>query len=309
MKTDRMLSIIMILLEKKRVSARELADRFEVSLRTIYRDMDAISLAGIPVAAVSGVNGGYEIMPQYKVDSRVFTEKDLAALTTGLSGLSAAVSGEQLVHVLARLRSLIPEERAKAVEEKAAQLRFDWSAWNGNRHIEPLFNAIRTALDERRLVSFSYIRIKGQRSSRLVEPYQLILKGCNWYLYAFCREKQNYRLFRLSRMSELEIMPETYIPRAFPPAQLEYDDVLATLRTDIQLRVGAGAIDRVLDHCPIDRVRQEGESYLVDFPFIENDYYYDMLLSFGKDCECIAPPHIRRELRRRAEELAKIYAE
>ena len=108
MKADRLVSIIMILLEKKRVGAQELADLFEVSPRTIYRDMEAISMAGIPVRSISGVGGGFEIMPGYKVDQKVFSADDLSALLMGLSNLSGMIRCDELVNALAKDRSIIP---------------------------------------------------------------------------------------------------------------------------------------------------------------------------------------------------------
>ena len=105
MKIDRLVSIIMILLDKKRISAQELADMFEVSPRTIYRDIDAINMAGIPVRSASGVGGGFEIMQEYKVDKKVFSADDLSVLLMGLSSLSNMVRGDELVHTLAKVRS------------------------------------------------------------------------------------------------------------------------------------------------------------------------------------------------------------
>ena len=116
MKTDRLVSIIMLLVDKKRVGARELADLFEVSPRTIYRDIDAINMAGIPVYSTPGVGGGFEIMQEYKIDKKVFSTADLSALLMGLSSLSGMMRGEELVHAFAKVKSFIPAGRAKDIE-------------------------------------------------------------------------------------------------------------------------------------------------------------------------------------------------
>ena len=105
MKVDRLVSIIMILLDKKRIGAQELAEMFEVSTRTIYRDIDAINMAGIPVRGASGVGGGFEIMPQYKIDRTVFSSADLSAILMGLSSLSNMIGGNELVNALAKVKS------------------------------------------------------------------------------------------------------------------------------------------------------------------------------------------------------------
>ena len=129
MKADRLVGIIMTLLDKQRVSAQALADTFEVSLRTIYRDMDAISAAGIPIRAAPGVGGGFEIMPGYQVDKTVFSADDLAALLSGLSSLSSMVPGSEPANALAKVRRFLPAGRAGEIELK--QTRSAWIAVRG----------------------------------------------------------------------------------------------------------------------------------------------------------------------------------
>lgn len=125
MKVDRLISIIMILLDKERIGAQELADMFEVSPRTIYRDIDAINMAGIPIRSTSGVGGGFEIMPQYKVDKKVFSTTDLSALLMGLSSISNVVRGDELIHALAKVKSFIPADKANDIELKVNQIVSD----------------------------------------------------------------------------------------------------------------------------------------------------------------------------------------
>ena len=182
MKVDRLVSIIMILLDKKRIGAQELADLFEVSPRTIYRDIDAISMAGIPVCSISGVGGGFEIMQEYKMDKKVFSADDLSALLMGLSSLSNIVRGDELVHALTKVRSFIPADRAKDIELKVNQICIDLSPWTGNSSIQPYLEIIKSALQENRLLSFEYTAHHGNKTARTVEPYQLGLKSSHWYL-------------------------------------------------------------------------------------------------------------------------------
>ena len=170
MKIDRLVSIIMVLLDKKRIGAQELADMFEVSPRTIYRDVDAINMAGIPVRSTSGVGGGFEILENYKIDKNVFTAADLSAILTGLYSLTDAVRADQLQNVLAKVKSFIPADRAKEIELKANQIKIDLSPWLGNADVEKYLTTIKTALQENRLLSFDYAdryacAAKAQRSN------------------------------------------------------------------------------------------------------------------------------------------------
>ena len=310
MKVDRLVSMIMILLEKRRVGAQKLAAMFEVSPRTVYRDMEAINQAGIPVRSIPGVGGGFEIMPGYKVDRKAFSADDLSALLMGLNSLSGVMQGDAFRHALAKVRSLIPEEQAGAIELKASQVCIDPRPWMGGGHIARHLETIKEALQRSRLLAFAYTDGHGNRTERTVEPVQLVLKSNHWYVHAFCRSRNGFRLFRLSRMSDLRMLDETFTPRDCPKPTLELEEILETLQTDIQLRIHASMLDRVLDFCPPERVTPDGaEHYLVDCPFIERDYYYDMLLSLGDKCECLAPEHVRDELRRRVMRMARIYGE
>ena len=211
MKVDRLVSIIMTLLDKKRIGARELADIFEVSPRTIYRDIDAINMAGVPIRSISGVGGGFEIMPEYKIDRNVFSTTDLSAILMGLSSLSSLVRGDELLNALAKVKSFIPSENTMDIEIKANQIRIDLSPWIGNRNIQPYLEMIQTALQDCRLLSFEYTAHRGNKTVRTVEPYQLVLKSGHWYFYGYCYRRTDYRLFRLSRMSNLKMEPDTFV--------------------------------------------------------------------------------------------------
>ena len=308
MKIDRLISIIMILLDKERIGAQELADMFEVSPRTIYRDIDAINMAGIPVLSTSGVGGGFEIMQKYKIDKKVFSTADLSSILMGLSSLSNMVRGDELVNALAKVKSFIPADTAKDIELKANQIHIDLNPWMGNRSIQSHLEIIKTALQESKLVSFDYADRYGNKTARTAEPYQLVLKGSHWYWQGYCHKRNDFRLFKLSRTSNLQIQEEFFTPRNYQKPQLDVTDIVATMQTKIKIRIHKSVMDRVLDYCSHEDFLPDGdEHYIVSFPFIENDYYYDILLSFGDQCECLEPLHIRSEMKRRIRDMAALY--
>lgn len=310
MKIDRLVSIIMTLLDKKRMGAQELADIFEVSPRTIYRDIDTINLSGIPIRSISGVGGGFEIMPEYKVDKKVFSTADLSAILMGLSSLSNVVRGDELVNALAKVKSFIPAEKAKDIEIAANQICIDLSPWIGNRNIRPYLELIKAALQDHRLLRFEYTAHHGNKTVRTVEPYQLVLKSGHWYFYGYCYNRNDYRLFRLSRMSDLQMKQETFVPRDYQKLILDYEDILTAMQKEVKIRIHKSILDRVLEFCTYDHFTPDGdEHYFVNFPFIENEYYYDILLGFGDKCECIEPLHIREEMKRRICNVVAIYGE
>jgi predicted DNA-binding transcriptional regulator YafY len=308
MKVDRLVSIIMILLDKKRIGAQELADMFEVSTRTIYRDIDTINMAGIPVRGASGVGGGFEIMQKYKIDQKVFSTADLSAILMGLSSLSGMIRGDELVNALAKVKSFIPAERAKDIELKANQIRIDLSPWMGNRNIQSYLDMIKTALLESKILSFEYVDRYGNKTARTAEPYQLVLKSSHWYLHGYCHKRDDFRLFKLSRTSNLQIKKELFTPREDQKPQLDFSDLMVRMQTEIKLRIHKSIMDRVLDYCAYEHFSPDGDAhYIVRFPFIENDYYYNILFSFGDQCTCLAPSRIRSEMKRRINDMATLY--
>ncbi|MCL2002571.1 MAG: YafY family transcriptional regulator [Oscillospiraceae bacterium] len=274
MKIDRLVSIIMTLLEKERIGAQALADMLEVSPRTIYRDIDSISMAGIPVRSAPGVGGGFEIMREYKIDKKAFSAADLSALLMGLSG----------------------------------KICVDLSPWTGDRHIQPYLGMIKTALRDSKLLSFDYADRYGNKTARTAEPYQLVLKSSHWYWQGYCRIRNDFRLFKLARTSNLQMQKESFTPREHQKPQLDATDMLAAMQTTIKIRIHQSVMDRVLDYCAYEHFSPDGgEHYRVSFPFIENEYYYHILFSFGDKCECLEPPHVRAEMKRRIQDMAAIY--
>ena len=308
MKVDRLVSIIMILLDKKRIGAQDLADKFEVSLRTIYRDIEAINMSGIPVRSVSGVGGGFEIMEEYKVDRSVFSVADLSAILMGLSSLSNMIRGDELVNALAKVKSFIPADSAKDIEFKANQIEIDLTPWMGNHNVQPYLEMIKTALAQSRLLSFEYADRYGNKTTRIAEPYQLVLKSSHWYWHGFCRTRNDFRLFKLVRISNLQIQEEFFIPREYQKPQLDFSDRFEAMQIKIKLRIHKSVMDRVLDYCSYDNFLPDGEEYyFVQFPFIENEYHYHILFSFGDKCECLEPLHVRNEMKRKIKEIAAVY--
>ena len=309
MKVDRLVSIIMTLFNKKRIGAQELADMFEVSPRTIYRDIDAINMAGVPIRSISGVGGGFEIMPEYKIDKNIFSTADLSAILMGLSNLSNMVRGDELLNALAKVKSFIPADKAYDIEIKINQICVDLSPWSGNKNIQPYLQIIKAALEDYKLLSFEYIAHHGNRSVRTVEPYQLVLKSGHWYFYGYCYNRNDYRLFRLSRMSDLQRKQETFHPRNYQKPILDFEEIIETIQTEIKIRIHKSVLDRVLEFCTYDHfVPDDDEHYIVNFPFIENEYYYDILLSLGDKCECLEPLHIRAKMKQKIYDMAVIYS-
>lgn len=178
----------------------------------------------------------------------------------------------------------------------------------GGRDAQNYLEMIKKALHEKNNLSFDYADRYGNKTTRLVEPYQLVMKNSHWYVHGYCLKRNDFRLFRLFRMSNLQLEDTFFTPRDFEKPQLDFTDEVATMVETIQIRIHQSVMDRVLDFCAYEEFSPDGDDhYMVNFPFIENDYYYTILFSFGNKCECLEPQHIRSEMKRRVNELATMY--
>ncbi|EPH72675.1 hypothetical protein D929_01895, partial [Enterococcus faecalis 02-MB-P-10] len=159
-----------------------------------------------------------------------------------------------------------------------------------------------------KILSFGYINHSGEKTERQVEPYQLILKGSQWYFQGYCYNREGFRLFKLTRMMNLKIEDFGFVPKEYPKPRLDTVDILDNTQISVKLRIHESIMERLLDYCNYENFFKDGKNhYIVTFPFIENTYYYGILLSFGEYCECIEPLHIRTALKRKIDDLSKIY--
>ena len=178
----------------------------------------------------------------------------------------------------------------------------------GNTNIQTYLEIIKTALQRKRLLSFKYSDRYNNLSIRTIEPYQLVLKDNHWYIHGYCLKRLDFRLFKLSRTSDLEMLAETFIPRDFNRKLSDFTNTMAQKQKDIKLRIHKSIMDRVLEYCSFDRFSQEGsEHYIVNFPFIEDEIGYNILFGFGDKCECLEPENIRAQMKQRIKRMGALY--
>lgn len=310
MRLQRLLGILAVLLNQKRVRAEALADRFEVSTRTIHRDLETLEQAGVPIVTYPGVNGGIEILDTYKLDKNVFLSEDFTTILSGLKSISGTLDTATVNRTLAKLQALIPSNQARQVELSGNKLYIDLKPWSMQPEFESLFQNVRAALEQDRLLSFSYTARGDCLSRRTVEPHQLVLKAQVWYLRAYCLERGDFRTFRLQRMQDAVISAETFIPRPFPA---ELDDFkvwghpkLITVEIIAEASMRPVLLEYCQPHCLSDR--PDGTIH-VNLPFVESDIGYGTLMEMGHRCKVIAPDFVIRELKERIALLQARYNE
>jgi len=212
-KLERIIAIIMLMFRRNQVSALKLAQMFKVSLRTIYRDMEAIGYAGIPLFSTPGPNGGYGIVEDYKIEKGLFTTSDIITMLTALQSTQSVYNDKDIANAIAKIKGLFTEKELNTIETKSQQIIVDHTPWFGMETLKVNIEEIINAITNKNLLKIEYTNYSGESSERQVEPYRLFLKSANWYLIAFCLSKQEFRVFKISRISRLEILDKIFESR------------------------------------------------------------------------------------------------
>lgn len=310
MKLDRLISILVVLLRRERVQAKELAEKFGVSVRTILRDVEAINLAGIPVVTYQGVHGGIGIAEGYRLDRSVLTADEMAAIIRTLRGVTRTMPDSRYEVLVEKLKNTLPAAQLAMLNAKINQLVIDLSPWGENELLQENMATIRKAIENCRQIEFLYIDASGQRTKRRVEPYSLVLKAQKWYLYAWCLQRQDFRIFKLSRLRELAALDKPYQPREISLEQLPWESSWQKPENMISLELlFAGEMESIVEEWFGEEIERLGDGMmLVKASLPENNWLYGFLLSFGLGVEVVNPPHIRTILAEIAAGIAKKYS-
>ncbi len=295
MQTGRMFELVYLLLERGSMTAGELAARFEVSERTIRRDVDALSAAGIPIYASRGRGGGVALLPGFVLDKSLLSQREQDEILFALQGLRAAGMDAD-GRVLERLSALFHRDGED-------WLAVDFSPWGSTGGDRALFPTLKQAILERRVVAFDYYASDGRASHRLVEPRQLRFKGAAWYLQGWCRTRAAWRTFRLSRMVGIALLAETFSPRSAPLPPLD-EAGGDTPMLQVRLRFSPAAAYRVYDEfSPAAIQALENGKLEVSCSWPAGAWGVGYLLSFGGEVEVLAPAELRQEMALQAQKI------
>ena len=300
MKIDRLIGILSVLLQKENTTAPELAEKFEVSRRTINRDIEDLCKAGIPIQTTQGVGGGIKIMDGFSMDRTLLTSKDMKMIMAGLRSLDS-VSGS---HYYGQLMEKIKPGSSEFITGSDAIL-IDLSSWNKDV-IAPKVSLIQDAIEDRRMISFTYYAPSGD-SKREIEPYYLIFKWSSWYVYGFCSLRQDFRMFKLNRMDKITLGQSGFEMREVPVPDLSRTrlypkniEITALVESDMKWRL----VEEFGPHCYKE---------LSDGKLLFNGFYSDMesliswILTFGDKIEILEPAKVREELLRTLNKIRKVY--
>ena len=286
MQINRLFEIIYLLLNKKFTTANELAEHFEVSVRTIYRDIDTLSLAGIPIYALQGKGGGISLLEHYVLDKSVLSEREQNEILYALQSLTVTQVPEA-DKVLAKLSSLFNKSRTNWIE-------VDFSPWGSDDKGFSQFTLIKDAILSHKIIEFNYFGSSGEKTARRVEPMKLIFKINAWYLQAFCLTRNELRMFKIVRMADVQITEDLFtqmIPQPLPDGgQLQETQKWI----ELCLNISADGAYRVYDEFKEKEITKNTDgSFTIKTTLPDSDWLIRYILSFGSEAEVKSPQQIR----------------
>ncbi|WP_324271003.1 YafY family protein [Fusobacterium polymorphum] len=296
MKDNRLFRILYYILEKEKVTANELADKFEVSVRTIYRDIDSISSVGVPIFTTQGKGGGIKIDNEFILNKSLFDTNEKEQIIAALQGLEKTNEAYKS-ELITKLSALFKIKNSNWIE-------IDFTSWGSNNTYQDLFNTLKIAIINKNIISFSYNSSKAEKINRRVKPIRLLFKEQDWYLYAFCLLRNDFRYFKLSRIKDLEVLAINYednFENIVLKREIKYENTV-----NIKLKFNKSVAFRVYDEFKAIVEDKKGNLY-VEMKIPNNYKLYNYIFSFGANVEILEPKEIRNQLKNMINKIAKKY--
>lgn len=298
MKENRYFQMIYLLLEKGSMTAPELADYFEVSVRTIYRDIDILSSAGIPVYATRGKGGGISIQDNFVLKKSILSEQEQTQILMALQGIRI-VEDEYTRTLLSKLSSVFQKQNVNWLE-------IDFSSWTKSGAGKDNFQKLQSAIFKSKIVAFHYYSGKGEVIKRVVEPLKLVFKSTDWYLYGYCSTRNDFRFFKLTRIRNLEITNGEYV-RSIPEQIFVEEEKFEMETVKVTLLFDKSMSFRVYDKFDDEVTENQDGSLLVETVMPNNELLISHILSWGDKVEVISPQNIRNKVSERAKKIYEKY--
>ncbi|MHB8131809.1 MAG: helix-turn-helix transcriptional regulator [Mobilitalea sp.] len=290
MQINRLFEIVYILMNKKITTAKELSEHFEVSQRTIYRDIETLCQAGIPIYTNKGKGGGIGLMEHFVLNKSVLSEQDRNDILSALQGFKAT-SYSDTNQVLSKLNSMFGSKNTDWIE-------VDFTYWNNNDEDKIKFQMLKESILNQKVIHFEYNNSYGEESHRIVEPRKLIFKGQAWYLYGYCRDKTDLRYFKITRIKDLIIETEVFdAPPVTDHEKVELPPRETHNMISVDLKVDAEMAYRIFDEFPQEAiVKTEDGSFLIHTKLQAGGWLLGYLMSYEDHLEILKPIELREKL-------------
>lgn len=306
MKIERLLGIVVYLLNRDFVNANTLAEKFEVSTRTIQRDIETLNLAGIPITSMQGASGGYGILDNFKFDKQLASTEDYQFIATALMGMNSAYNNKKLETTLEKILNV-----SKLENSTSTKVKIDFSASREGKNIDQYIRLIENAIDEEKVIGFEYTDSSGNMTIREVEPIRIIYKWHGWYMFAYCCNKQQYRQFKVVRMRSLKKLHkcfsikheniETLLKQYEKQNKQKYVEEKILCEEDIRISIE--------EYFPNAKTVEHGDGkFILQFPGVMNEVFWKgLLFTYGNKVKIIEPEELKMEFMSKAKEIIDMY--
>lgn len=307
MKYRIMLNILTQLLSKRKITAREIAERYEISVRSVYRYVEELNVCGIPVDVSRGRYGGISIADTYKLPSGYFTRDEYAATLNALNAMAGQVNDENLISAREKLQSRIKSERAGTAV--CGNVIVDGGTWGDTKKFSEKMNVAEQAVNEHKSLIIDYISRGGEHSKRVIDPHILIFKQNVWYVYAFCHTKQSFRTFKIGRIKNAAFTGATFEKREFKREEIPLDFYYPAEKTiPVTLEIEKASLADAEEWLGIDNIEPRGNSFIAEVTLPDDGGLAGKILSYGGAIKVLSPQSLKEEVISAAEKIKKAYS-
>lgn len=299
MASGRLFEILYYLIDVKQTTAPELAEKFEVSVRTIYRDLDRLLVAGIPIETTQGIGGGISIDPHFVLDKTILNNQEQEQILSALQGLSS-LHLHEYQDLLGRMQNVFQRNSQDWIE-------VDFTSWHQDSEMNDKFQQIKEVILKHQVISFDYINVQGEQRHRIVFPLKIFFKGNAWYLQAYEKKRKVYRTYKLTRMHHIDIKDEYFDIETLndQPPILTYHEETEMIDVVFKFQKYLGSF--VYDEFEYKDIEEKEDCYIVTTQVPDHQWFLSFLLSFGSGVEIIEPIELREKLKNEIKRIIKLY--
>lgn len=303
MKSQIMIEILIMLLSGKKVNAAKIAERYEISTRSVYRYIDDLSLCGVPVYVSRGRYGGIKIADTYRLPSGFFTEGEYSAVLNALSAMMSQVSDKNLVSAFEKLQ--VQQKTEKRELSVSGSIIVDGGTWGGSKKFSEKMRICELAVNERKSLIIDYISREGEHSKRVIDPHVLIFKQNIWYVYAFCHTKQTFRTFKIGRIKSAAFTGASFEKREFSRDEIDLDFHYSSDKlVDVTFGIDKSSLADAEDWLGIDNIEPLGNGFTARLSLPDDEGLINKILSYGGKVKVLEPQSLKERVTDAAKKIA-----
>lgn len=306
MKYQIMLKILMLLLSKKKITAKEIAERYEISVRSVYRYVEELIVCGVPVDIARGRYGGLTVADTFRLPAGYFTREEYAAAINALDAMASQVHSESIISAREKLESRQKNERTGS--SVSGNIIVDGGTWGDTKRFSDKMLVVEQAVNEGRSLMIDYISRGGEHSRRIIDPHVLIFKQNVWYVYAFCHTKQDFRTFKIGRIKQASFTGREFEKREISREEIPLDFYYSTDKLiSVTLEIDKASLADAEEWLGIDNIEPRGKSFIADVTLPDDEQLVGKILSYGGAIRVLSPISLKQKVLSTAQKIANGY--